>query len=183
MKLATFDVTSQTRIREESKCLKPRPPKLDITVSVSKKRDKKGYYMVDQTVSTKVSIRNLGMRDLAKSKGYMTYFGRDRSSPDEYKVMARKSFDLKIEARGLFEAPVAGFKTSFDTDKKGAGNVGGFQYDGYLLTIMDEEDHLLASKTSDPALRAMIEDEPAKAERLTKMPVNKLLNKELEPFE
>ncbi|WP_193213354.1 hypothetical protein [Luteolibacter marinus] len=181
--IGKFDADSQAKILEEAKDLKPRPPKLDVTVSVSKKRDKKGYYMVDQTVSTKVSIRNLGMRDLPKSKGYMTYFGRDRSSPDEYKVMARKTFDCQIAARGLFEVAVAGFKTSFDSDKKGSGNIGGFQYDGYLLVLMDEAGNVLHAKTSDPALRSMLENEPAKAERLTKVDLNKVLNKELEPYE
>lgn len=183
LKIDRFDADSQTKIREEAQNLKPRPFKLDTTVSVSKKRDKLGYFMVQQKVSTKVSIRNLSMRDFPETKAYMTYFGRDRSNPDEYKVMARKTFDCKIASRGLFEAEVDGFKTKYDSDKKGAGNIGGYQYDGYLLVLMDDDGNILHAKTSDPGLRSMIETEPAKAGRLSKVATNKILNKELEPYE
>ena len=57
-----FDTDSQGKIREEAKALPPRVPKLDIEVVVSKRREKRGYYMVDQEVSAKVKLRNLSAR-------------------------------------------------------------------------------------------------------------------------
>jgi hypothetical protein len=178
--LTRFDPDSRITILDESKDLPPRLPKLDIEVVVSKKRDKEGYYMVTQTVSAKVKLRNLSNRiAFPKSKVHLTYFGRDRRDPDNYKVMARKSFDCELAVNAQTEELVDGFKTRYDSDNKGYGNIGGYQYDSYLLVITDAEGNVIDAKTSDAGVRALIEKDRSKARKLNETGVNAMLNKEL----
>ena len=178
--IARFEASSQTRILEEAKDLPPRLPKLDIEVVVSKKREKDGYYMVNQTVSAKVKLRNLNPRiAFPKSKVHLTYFGRNRRNGENYKVMERKSFDCELAAGAQTEEPVEGFKTRYDSDNKGYGNVGGYQYDSYLLVITDQEGNVIEAKTSDAGVRALIAKDRSKAAVLNKTTVNTVLNKEL----
>jgi hypothetical protein len=178
--MARFDPESRKRILDESKDLPPRLPKLDIEVVVSKKREKKGYYMVNQTVSAKVKLRNLSPRiAFPKSTVHLTYFGRDRRNAENYKVMERKSFECELAAGGQTEEPVDGFKTSYDSDNKGYGNIGGYQYDSYLLVITDQQGNVIEAKTSDAGVRALLAKDRMKAAAINKTKVNAVLNKDL----
>ncbi|WP_367874114.1 hypothetical protein [Luteolibacter sp. Populi] len=179
--LAKFDGASQEKLREAGKALPPRLPKLDIDVSISNRRDKKGYFMVEQVVSSKVKLRNLSTQiPYPAAKGYVVYFGQDRRNPGMFKVMGNKSFDFSIEPNKAFETDVLGFKTSYDSDNKGAGNIGGYQYECYVLVLTNAEGKVLATKTTDGSLRTAIDKDVSKAERLVKMNVDQVLNKELE---
>lgn len=180
--IAKFDADSQTKIREEGKTLPPRLPKLDIEVVVSKRREKEGYYMINQEVSAKVKLRNLSARiPFPATKGTITYFGRNRKNPDNYRVMSKRSFDVEalIPNKGT-EANVLGFKTRFDSDNKGYGNLGGFEYDSYLLTLVDPEGNILAHKTSDAGVRAVIEKDASKAKQLADLKEGAVVDKNLE---
>jgi hypothetical protein len=178
--LGRFDPDSQKRILDEGKDLPPRLPKLDIEVVVSKKREKDGYYMVNQTVSAKVKLKNLNPRvAFPKSKVHLTYFGRNRRNAENYKVMARKTFDCELAAGGQTEEPVEGFKTRFDSDNKGYGNIGGYQYDSYLLVITDQEGNVIEAKTSDAGVRALLAKDRTKAATVNKTSVNTVLDKDL----
>ena len=177
-----FDTDSQGKIREEAKALPPRVPKLDIEVVVPKRREKRGYYMVDQEVSAKVKLRNLSARiPFPATKAAITYFGRDRRNPDKYKVMSKRPFDVEgLAPTTGAEKEVLGFKTSFDSDNKGYGNVGGYEYDSYLLTLTDEAGNILAHKTSDAGVRAVIEKDASKAKQLSELSAGALVDKNLE---
>ena len=180
--LAKFDTDSQEKIREEAKALPPRLPKLDIEVVVSKRREKDGYYMINQEVSAKVKLRNLSARiPFPATKGTITYFGRNRKNPDNYRVMSKRSFDVEalIPNKGT-EAEVLGFKTRFDSDNKGYGNVGGYEYDSYLLILADAEGNIIANKTSDAGVRAAIEKDASKTKQLSDLAEGAVVDKNLE---
>lgn len=180
--IAKFDTASQDKIRAEAKTLPPRVPKLDIEVVVSKRKDKEGYFMVNQEVSVKVKLRNLNTRvPFPAGKGMITYFGRDRSNPDNYKVMSKRPFEVaELAPNKASEQDVLGFKTRFDSDNKGAGNIGGYQYDSYLLTITDAAGNIIAHKTSDAGVRAVIEKDASKAKQLAELKNEAELDKNLE---
>lgn len=180
--IAKFDADSQEKIREEGKALPPRVPKLDIEVVVSKRREKDGYWMINQEVSVKVKLRNPSPRlSFPASKGMVTYFGRDQRNPDKYKVMSKRPFNVEtlVPNKGM-EQDVLGFKTRFDSDNKGYGNVGGFEYDSYLLTIADADGNILAHKTSDAGVRAIIEKDASKAKQLADLKDGSIVDKNLE---
>lgn len=179
-----FDAASQEKIRENAKSLKPRLPKLAIEVSIGKRRQKDGYYMVIQTVTAKVKLRNLSPKiDFPKSKGHLAYFGRNRRYPDRYQLMAKRTFDCEISAGQMFEQELVGIRTRYDSDNKGAGNIGGYQYDGYLLVITDGEGNVLATKTSDPGISKALETDSSLATRLTGLPDKTVLDKNFEKLE
>ena len=179
--IAKFDASSQEKLREEAKTLPPRLPKIDIEVVISNKRDKEGYYMVNQTVSSKVKIRNLSTRiDYPASKGYVVYFGQNRRNDGFFKVMANKDFEFSVPANKTFETDVLGFKTSYDSDNKGYGNIGGYQYESYVLVLTDTQGNVIGTKTTDGSLRSAIDKDLSKAKRLISLKADELLNKDLE---
>jgi len=182
--LAKFDEASQEKLREEAKTLPPRLPKIDIEVSISNKRDKDGYYMVTQAVSSKVKIRNLTTNiNFPKAKGHVVYFGQNRRSPGVFKLMGKQSFDFTIPASKTFETDVLGFKTRYDSDNKGYGNIGGYQYESYILVITDEEGNVIATKTTDGSIRTAVDKDKSKAKALVDLPENAMLNKNLESMD
>lgn len=183
--IAKFDANSQEKIREEGKALPPRLPKLDIEVVVSKRREKEGYYMVNQEVSAKVKLRNLSARiPFPATKGTITYFGRNRKNPDNYRVMSKRAFEVEalIPNKGT-EAEVLGFKTRFDSDNKGYGNLGGYEYDSYLLVLVDAAENIVANKTSDAGVRAAIEKDASKTKQLADLKEGAVVDKNLEVLE
>jgi hypothetical protein len=179
--IAKFDAASQEKVREEAKTLPPRLPKINIEVVISNKRDKQGYYMVNQTVSSKVKIRNLTTRiDYPASKGHVIYFGQNRRNDGFFKVMANEHFEFSVPANKTFETDVLGFKTRYDSDNKGYGNVGGYQYESYVLVLTDPEGKVIGTKTTDGSLRSAIEKDLSKARRLIDLKPSEILNKDLE---
>jgi hypothetical protein len=179
--IAKFDGSSQEKIREEGQGLPIRLPKIDIEVVISNKRDKEGYYMVNQTVASKVKIRNLSTRtNYPASKGHVVYFGQNRRNDGFFKVMANHSFEFSVPANKTFETDVLGFKTSYDSDNKGYGNIGGYQYESYVLVLTDPEGNVIGTKTTDGSLRSALERDLSKAKRLIELKVDEQLNKNLE---
>jgi hypothetical protein len=175
-----FDPDSQKKILDEGKDLPPRLPKLDIEVVVSKKKDKEGYYMVNQTVAARVKVKNASTRiAFPKSTVHLTYFGRNRRNPENYKIMARKTFECELAVSAQTEEALEGFKTRYDSDNAGYNNLGGYEYDSYLLVITDPAGNVIESKTSDAGIRAQIVKEPSKAATINKTGVNTVLNKDL----
>ena len=179
--IAKFDASSQEKLREEGKGLPARLPKIDIEVVISNKRDKDGYYMINQSVSSKVKIRNLSTRiDYPAAKGHVIYFGQNRRNDGFFKVMANEHFDFSIPANKTFETDVLGFKTSYDSDNKGYGNIGGYQYESYVLVLTDAEGNVIGTKTTNGSLRSAIDKDLSKAKRLVDLKLSEILNKDLE---
>ena len=179
--LTRFDADSQKKILDEGKDLAPRLPKLDIEVVVSKKKEKDGYYWVNQTVNARVKIKNPSTRiAFPKSTVHLTYFGRSRENPANYKVMDRKTFECELAVGAQTEEAVEGFKTRYDSDNAGDYNFGGYQYDSYLLVITDAAGNVIEAKTSDAGVRALIAKELSKASTVNKTSVGAILNKDLE---
>ncbi len=182
--LDKFDATSQEKIREQAKDLKPRVPKLGIEVVVGRRRVKDGYYMVIQTVTAKVKLRNLSTKvPFPKSKGHLTYIGRNRRYPDQYQILAKRTFNCEIPANQLFEQELLGVKTRYDSDNKGSGNIGGYQYDGYLLVITDDAGNILATKTSDAGISKALEQDTSVATKLIGYPDKTVLDKNFEKLD
>ena len=182
--LDKFDENSQSEILEKAKNLRPRLPKMEFNVVIGKRRVKDGYYMVNQTVDAKVKMQNFSLKiPFPKSKAYFAYIGRDREHPDQYKLMGKRDFDVDVAANQVIERELLGVKTRYDSDNKGKGNIGGYQYEGYLLVVMDEAGVVLFTKTSDAAIAKALERDPETAKRITGFDDNTLLDGNLEELD
>jgi hypothetical protein len=176
-----FDEASQQQILEAAKALKPRLPKLDIDVVIGKRR-KKGdsWYMVTQEVTSKVQIKNTSLKlSLPETKAKIVFIGRGRKTGDFYKILAAGEFELSIEPGKEFEHVCKEFSTTYDSDNRGSGNVGGYQYDSYVLALLDSEGNVIDHKTSDPSIRSLIDGHTISASTIVSYPVETLLTEEM----
>ncbi|MEP4079259.1 hypothetical protein [Haloferula sp.] len=179
--IGRFDEASQKSIREVAKTLKPRYPELDMDVVVGKRR-KKGdsFYMVTQNVTSKIQIKNTDQKmAMPKSKAKIIFIGRDRRTGDAYSILSSDEFELSIEPSKTFIFVPKPFSTSYDSDNRGSGNIGGYQYDSYVLAIIDSDGGVIHQKTSDPSIRSLIDSHFVSAATLTSHPVGTLLNKDM----
>lgn len=178
LNLDRFDEASQKSILEAAKTLKPRYPELDIDVVIGKRRDKgTSSYMVTQEVSSKVQIENTSLKlPMPKTTARIIFIGRGRKTGDFYKVLAAEEFQVSIKPGKDFEFEPKGFVTRYDSDNRGTGNIGGYQYDSYILALLDEDGRVINHKTSDPSIRALIENHTIMVSKVVAFPVNTLLN-------
>lgn len=176
-----FDAASQARIREASKNLKPRVPKLDFDVAVEKRRKKVGYYMVQQTVTTKVSVKNLSRTiDLPPCKCRILFVGRNRKNNDLYMILNVQEFEAAAPKGDTFKHETKPFTTEYDSDNAGAGNVGGYQYDAYIVMLSDGDENILASHSSDPSIRSALKDDLLLLPKVAKYPKGTQMNARLQ---
>lgn len=161
--LAHFDAISQEKIKMAARKLKARLPKLELDVTVGRRRKKVNFYLVRQTVTSKVTIQNTSHSlSFPSAKGRILFIGRNSKNNDIYSILRSQEFEVPQIARsGATEFEPKSFVTEYDSDNDGYGNVGGWQYDSYVVAVLDDDGRILASKTSDPSIRAALEKEPA----------------------
>lgn len=149
MALSAFDADSVTQIKAKKDELGHMHPVYDVDVVVDKRRKKKGDsdYLVEQTVATKVTIKS---KDVAHASPPATvrviYLGEDRQTGKSHSVLAVREYKLEIPAGKEDVQDLEPFKTVYDSDNKGVGNIGGDQYEGYLLLIMDDKGTIIQQK-------------------------------------
>jgi hypothetical protein len=152
--LARFDEASQAAVREKAASLPPVVPKIEPEVVIGKRRQKEGYYMERQTVTCTVKLRNTSKNlPVPELTAKMVFIGQDRRVTTKFSVLARREFKIRIEPGQTFSEELKPFTTRYDSDNKGYGNVGGYQYTGFLLVVTDAEDNLVLEHTTDPTIK------------------------------
>ncbi|GAA5483757.1 hypothetical protein [Haloferula sargassicola] len=183
--LSQFDEGSQKKIKDAGASLPARVPKVEIDASISKRRKKISYYMVRQTVSAKITVQNPS-RDLRfpGGKAKVIFIGRNSRDNSVYSVLRTQDFEVpKIESSREFTFETKSFSTEYDSDNDGYGNVGGFQYDSYIVGILGEQGRLLGFKTSDPSIRSAIGDSADLIKRVLEFNKGQRFDKNLEPLD
>lgn len=54
-----------------------------------------------------------------------------------------------LKPGGSSSTDLKGFITVYDSDNKGPGNLGGYQYAGYLLVFLSEDGEVVFDQTTD----------------------------------
>jgi len=151
-KLEAFDGPSQAAIVAAAPVEIP-PLRIDVTVGRRRKQQGNSSYMKEQDVTCTVKIRNEARDiDLPPSRftilliGRTTLRHRDRSS-DYCRILAKETFDKAIPAGRDAEYQCQTITTSFDSDRDFT-NLGGWEFDGYLIVVQDEQGKILDAKSS-----------------------------------
>jgi hypothetical protein len=151
-KLSVFDKESQEKIVANA-------PKelatLDLDVTIGRTRERQGAssYMKNQSISAKVKVTNQSRDiDLADTKFTILLVGRNsrryaNRDEDWYKILSNQTFDTKLAAGKFSEHELKSVRTSYDSDKDNT-NVGGWEFEGYLLVAQDADGKVIATKTT-----------------------------------
>lgn len=151
-KIDVFDAASQERIIANA------PKELAnfaMDVSVGKKRRDIGSssYMENMTITTSVKVVNQS-RDIDLDETNFTVLLVARNSrryadrsQDWYKLLSAQKFSTKLAAGKSSEHELKPIETSYDSDKDDS-NVGGWEFEGYLLVAQDATGKIVATKTS-----------------------------------
>ncbi len=161
--LDQFDADSQAKITQEAATLPAPLPPLAVDVVIGKRRKKdNSYYMVTQEITCIVKMHNNSNAiPLPKFTAKVIFIGRNQRQPDEYIVLSAQDFPVELKPNGDSANTLEPFVTTYDSDNKGQGNVGGFQYTGYLLVFVNEKNEVVFNQTTDADIRKAIIAKPA----------------------
>ena len=156
--LTQFDGPSQTKITELATTLPMVLPPFDIEVVIGKRSEQgSSYYMKNQTVTTTVKLKNKSNTEaLPALQGRMIFVGRDQRTEDDFIVLSTQEFKLEMPAGGKCDRELRPFVTSFDGDQEGRGNVGGYQYYGFLIVFMDDKNEIVYDYTTSGPIRKAV---------------------------
>ena len=180
--LASLNEASVKLLKEKAADLPKVYPELDVKISIGKRRVQKddSYYMKTQTITTGVTLKNKDFEeDFPKSSARVVYIGQDKRNPDQYKVLFTNDFDVAPAASKTAEATLPEFTTSYDSDNEGYGNIGGFQYEGYIFIIWDSEKKVILHKTTNAMISKALESDNSTLGRMIKIRKDTLLDEHL----
>ena len=160
--LDQFDAESQAEIRKQAAALPPVLPVIEADVVVGKRRDKgQSYYMMKQEISCTVKLHNVSQDiELPKLTGKVIFIGRNTRNPDDYTVLSAQEFPVELKIGGDSSTELKPFVTEYDSDNKGVGNVGGYQYSGYLLVFINDKKEVVFDQTTDADIRKAVTGKP-----------------------
>jgi hypothetical protein len=151
-KVSVFDAASQEKIIANApKAL----PDFTFDVSIGRQRARQGNsaYMQNMTITTSVKVENKSRDiDLDQTNCTIVLVGRnsrryaDRAQ-DWYKVLSVQKFSTQLAAGKGSEHELKAVETSYDQDKD-SSNLGGWEFEGYLLVAQDEKGNIIATKTT-----------------------------------
>ncbi|MCB1235485.1 MAG: hypothetical protein KDM91_10470 [Verrucomicrobiae bacterium] len=185
VKLDAFDAESQKKIADAAPVAMP---KLNIEVSNGARRAREGNssYMKRQEITASVSVKNESRDiDLAKTKFTILLIGRNTSrfadrDQDWSKILANETFTNSLPAGQELKFECKPIMTSYDSDKDYT-NVGGWDFDGYLLVLQDEEGRVIEAKTSIGVVESStLKDKPFLA-KATQLSVGTEVERDLTP--
>ncbi len=182
--LDQLDAESRTRIAEEAKALPTVLPRIEPVVVIGKRRDKgSSYYMVKQTVSCTVKLRNPDtILPLPKLNGRVIFYGQNQKMPDAFRVLSVQDFPVQLQPGESASTELKDFITIYDSDNKGEGNIGGYQYAGYLLVFLAEEGEVLFDQTTDAKTRQALAGRPDLLRAFSNYSVGSGFDAKLAPF-
>lgn len=129
--------------------------KFSMDVSIGKKRKDKANstYMENMTVTTSVKVANPSRDiDLGETRFTILLVGRNSKryadrAQDWYKILSVQQFSTQLPSGKSSQHELKPIETSYDSDKDHS-NVGGWEFEGYLLVAQDADGAILATKTS-----------------------------------
>jgi hypothetical protein len=153
-------------------------------VVVGKRRQKKdgSWYLVEQTVSAKVTIKNPDTLKPAPPLAIRAfYLGEDRLTGKKHSVLAVRNYEVTLGAGQSDVRELEPHTTIYDSDNKGTGNIGGDQYEGYVLFLLDENGDILRHQTTCSKLNELFRKEPEFRETFTKLKATAQLDEDYKP--
>lgn len=183
--LDRFSATSQNAIKEAAKApaavATGNYPKLDIDLVIGKRGTKENWYMKSQTVTSKVKLANTSSTIACpKSKAYIFFVGQDREHASRLMVLAAESFEFQMPRGGNYEFECGAFTTRYDSDNKGDGNIGGYQYKHYVLVLLDDAGNVVGCKSSSNDYQKLVEQDHTLAKKVTKFKKDTFITERLE---
>jgi hypothetical protein len=178
-----FADTSQDLIRKQAALLPAVLPKIEPDVVVGKRRRKDdSFYMVRQEITSTVKLTNLDKNNAVPPVDVtLIFLGQNRRTPEILTILSKQSFEASIEPGKTFSKEMRSFITAYDSDNKGFGNIGGFQYYGYVLAILGPDGKISSYTTSSSTVRKQIEEKRHLLEELLEYKQGKMLTDKLEP--
>lgn len=151
-KIDLFDEASQKAIAESAPALKPQ---LRVEVSVGRRRAREGdsSYMKRQEITVTVKARNDSRDiDLPTTKFTVLLVARNLlrySNPkaDTAKILLKEEFTKDLPAGKDLEFECSPVVTEYDSDRD-SSNIGGWEYDGYLMTMQDDTGKIIDAHTN-----------------------------------
>ncbi len=182
--ISNFDQTSQDQIRKQAAQLPAVMPKIQPDVIIGKRRrdQAESYYMVKQEITCTVKLTNSSTTAKVPAiNGKIVFIGQNTRTPSQLSVLSSQSFEATINPGETFTKEIDSFFTSYDSDNKGTGNVGGYQYFGYVLVMTDEAGKPVLDQTATGSFRLAISAKPALLSDIVKYTKGTLLTEKLEP--
>lgn len=181
--VAQFTESSQELIRKEAAALPAPPPRLSVDVVIGKRRTDKAdsYYMKTQEVTCSVKLTNLSnTNEVPTLRGQIMFIGQNTRTPSIFTILSKQTFEASLKTAETVTRQTENFRTSYDSDNKGTGNVGGYQYYGYILALSDEAGTIIFSQTTTGSFRKALEGKPEFLKKVMEYPKNVGLTAELE---
>jgi hypothetical protein len=179
--IGNFDETSQEMIRENAAKLPVVLPKIQPDVIIGKRRQKEdSYYMVKQEITCTVKLINPSLKDAVPPlSGKILIIGQDRRTPDFLKILSSQAVEASIKPGETFSQEMESFTTSYDSDNKGVGNIGGAQYVGYVLVLLSAAGDVVLEHTVTGSFRQALTEKPGLAKELLKHRTGMILTEKL----
>ena len=181
--VANFDQASQELIRKRAALIPAAMPKIQPEVTIDKRRaDVAGSrYMVKQEITGTIKLTNPSTTaSVPAATGKIIFLGQNTRTPGLFTILSSQSFEATIKPGGIFIKEVDPFFTSYDSDNKGSGNVGGYQYFGYFFALIDASDTVILDLTTTGSFRVALANKPELVKKVVALPKGTTLNEKLE---
>jgi hypothetical protein len=109
--------------------------------------------MQNMTITTSVKVENKSRDiDLDQTNCTIVLVGRNSKryadrALDWYKVLSVQKFSTQLVAGKSSKHELKSVETSYDQDKD-SSNLGGWEFEGYLLVAQDKDGNIIATKTT-----------------------------------
>lgn len=181
--VANFDQASQELIRKRAALIPAAMPKIQPEVTLDKRRtDVAGSsYMVKQAITGTIKLTNpSATASVPAATGKIIFLGQNTRTPGLFKILSSQCFEVTLKPGGTFIKEVDPFSTSYDSDNKGSGNSGGYQYFGYFFALIDASDKVILDLTTTGSFRVALVNKPELVKKVVALPKGTMLNDKLE---
>ncbi|MCB1230062.1 MAG: hypothetical protein KDN19_07345 [Verrucomicrobiae bacterium] len=186
VKIEMFDADSQKKIAEAAPV---RMPDLRVDVSVGRRRAREGdsSYMKRQEITVTMKAENESRDiDLAKTKFTVLLIARNllrysQEDADTAKVLLKENFAEELLAGKELEYECQPVVTEYDSDRD-SSNIGGWEYDGYLLVLQDSDDKIVGAYTNVGPIEVTTLKDPALLKNALALPVGREVQRNLLPL-
>ena len=172
---------SKKMVLSKMKTLKVAYPPLEAAVTIGKRRkpDNGSSYMKEMTITSKVTLSNQDRKvPCPACTMNIIFIGQDQRDTDKLEVLSNQKFKVTPTPEGslIVGAP---FITSYDSDNKGDGNIGGYKYVGYLVVVSSSDNKVIYTKTTSPLVKKALEMNVSAAASIKSYPKSTRLDKNM----
>ena len=181
--VANFDQASRELIRKQAALIPVALPKIRPEVIINKRRqDVAGSsYRVKQHITGTLKLTNLSATtSVPAATGKIIFVGQNTRTPGLFKILSSQSFEVILKPGATFIKEAEPFSTIYDSDNKGSGNVGGYQYCGYFFALIDASGTVILDLTTTGSFRVALANKPEVVKKVVALPENTTLNDKLE---